>query len=123
MTVATVSDVTARLGRTPTPGEATKIQAYLTDAESLIRQKAPSRLTDAVWNDAVISVECAMVLRACRLPDALVAEIPSDETAGFPTNTQAQGVVYMRKSEMRALGIPVITTARITPSPLYRDCW
>lgn len=117
MTVATASDVEDRVGRPLTPTETARVTALLRDAEVEIRRIGPDRLTDPDWEDAVVSVECAMVIRAARLPDALTSVVPALEGTGYESQPQTQGAVYIRRSERRTLGLPLTGSVQMNPEP------
>ena len=117
MTVATASDVEDRVGRPLTPSETVRVTALLRDAEVEIRRLGPDRLTDPDWEDAVISVECAMVIRAARLPDALGSVVPATEGVGYESQPLTQGAVYIRRSERRTLGLPLTGSVQVNPDP------
>lgn len=115
MAVATASDVQARVGRPLNPQETSRVNAYLADAEAEIFRVAPDRLTDPDWKPAVVAVECAMVIRAARLPDALDSVVPDIENASFQSRPLTQGAVYIRRDERRRLGLPLIGAGDISP--------
>lgn len=118
----TTDDVKARLGREFLPMEEAKVSALLDDAEVELR-RIGARVDDPDYLGRIRSVACAMVLRAARLPDALVSEIPNQEQTGFPASAQYQGVVYVRRSELRTLGIPTIRAVRTSPGNGYASDW
>jgi hypothetical protein len=117
MTVATTSDVAARIGRPLVTQEIAKVTALLQDAEVEIRRVSPDRITDPSWKDAVVSVECSMVIRAARLPDALNSVVPALEGVGYESAPLTQGAVYLRRSERRTLGLPNVGSVATTPDP------
>lgn len=118
MTVATATDVQNRIGRPLTTLERGRVEALLVDTEVEIKRLAPDRLTDPAWRDAVVSVECSVVIRAARLPDALTQVIPDAEAAGFQSTRLTQGSVYLRRSERRTLGLPNTASIRMAPDPV-----
>lgn len=117
MTVATTSDVAARIGRPLVTQEIAKVTALLQDAEVEIRRVAPDRITDPAWKDPVVSVECSMVIRAARLPDALNSVVPALEGTGYESAPLTQGAVYLRRSERRTLGLPNTGSVAVTADP------
>jgi hypothetical protein len=117
VTVATASDVEDRVGRPLTVMETNRVTALLIDAEVEIKRLGPDRLTDPDWEDAVISVECAMVIRAARLPDSLTSVVPNTEGVGYESQPLTQGAVYLRRSERRTLGLPLTGSVQMTPTP------
>jgi hypothetical protein len=126
VTVATANDVEARVGRPLTAQELARVTAYLDDAESEILRVAPDRLTDPDWIPAVRSVECAMVIRAARLPDDVNSVVPDLETTGYQSRPLTQGAIYLRRDERRRLGIPLVGVGRVTPdasSVDYEIAW
>lgn len=118
MTVATVEDVARRVGRPLTTLERGRVEALLEDVEVEIARLAPSRLTAADWRPAVISVECSVVIRAARLPDALTQVIPDPEATGYQSVQPTQGDVTLRRKERRTLGLP--NTASVLGAPVRR---
>lgn len=119
MTVATATDVANRIGRPLTPKETVQVTALLQDTEAeIIRLGAGAKVADPNWAPLVRKVECAVVRRAARIPDALQSSVPGDEATGFPSQTTAQGAIYLRREERRSLGLPLTGAARITPDPV-----
>lgn len=118
MTVATYSDVAARIGRNLTTFERGRVEAYLQDAEVEIGRTAPDRLTDPLWRNAVVSVECSVVIRAARLMDSLTQVVPEIEGAGFASTPATQGAVYLRRSERRTLGLKNTAAVQGAPDPV-----
>jgi hypothetical protein len=121
MAHATPEDVSNRLGRPFNPGEETRVEAFLEDAEAEVLRKAPNILTDVETDEALSqrlkSVECSVVLRAARLPNSLDQVVPAIEGTGYSSVPQTQGAIYLRRSEMRSLGIRLTGVASMTPYP------
>lgn len=123
MTVATTADVAARIGRPLTVQETAQVAALLVDAEVEIKRLAgligreATWIADTDWKDSIVSVECSVVRRAARLPDALTSVVPGDEGTGFASLPPAQGAIYLRRNERRTLGLPLTGVASITPVP------
>ena len=116
MPTATTDDVQARAGRALTTGETARAAAFLIDASAECNRVAPWTTEDpGRWADARISVECSMVLRAMRIPDALTAVVPGTDQTGFPVSTST-GEVFLRLQERRKLGVPSLNTVNVTPS-------
>jgi len=117
--VATVQDVAARVGRPLTDDEATRAEAYIADAATETDRVAPWTTDGGAvrWENALRSVQCAVVIRAMRLPDSLLAVPPGTEQAGFPTPTTT-GSIFLKRSELRQLGVPAVRAVRMTPRPL-----
>lgn len=112
------TDVQARIGRPLTPGEQGRVTAYIADATAEAERVVPGVSTDASKAGSFVSVICAAVIRAARLPDALGAVVPSDEETGFPTTSTFSGKVYFRKDELRSLGYRFNRAARVSPGPI-----
>ena len=117
MTVASVADVQARVGRPLTDYETTRVTAFLEDAEVEIARYKPSLLTDPAWIPAVKSVECSVVIRAARLPDSLSTVVPAIEGTGFASQPTVQGAIYLRRSERRTLGLKLTGAVTVSPVP------
>ena len=116
MTVASVADIAARVSRPLTPGENSQAEAFLVDAEAAIRSwGGGDRLTDPDWSEDIISVTCAAVIRAMRLPTQLTSVVPDLEGAGFSSVPQTQGAVYLRRDERRTLGLRLTGSVNLTP--------
>lgn len=115
MAVATTTDVANRLGRPLTAKESAQVAAFLEDAEAEIKRLGFKNLADPNWKPLIVKVECAVVKRAARLPDAITQVIPGDESVGFANQPQVSGAVYLRREERRSLGLPLTGAARITP--------
>lgn len=124
MTVATFADVAARIGRSLTAQEQAQVTALLVDTEVEIKRLAgligreAAWISAPEWEDAIVSVECSVVRRAARIPDALTSVVPGTEGVGFASLPPAQGAVYLRRNERRTLGLPLTGAAVMTPSPL-----
>jgi hypothetical protein len=118
MTIATATDVAARIGRPLTTLERGRVEAALQDIEVEIKRQAPDRLTLATWRDAVVSVECSAAIRVARLPDALTQLVPDIESAGFQSSLLTQGSVYLRRSERITLGLSNTASVAGAPNPL-----
>jgi len=119
MAVATSTDVADRIGRPLTPKEIIQVDAFLEDAEAeIIRLGGGAKIADANWKALVVKVECSVVKRAARLPDAVQNLIPGDESAGYANQNRVQGDVYLRREERRSLGLPLTGGTRITPEPV-----
>lgn len=118
MAVATAENVAARIGRPLTPNETIQVEALLEDAEAeIIRLGAGDKVSDPNWKALIVKVECAVVKRAARLPDAIQNVIPGDENVGYSDQARVQGAVYLRREERRSLGLPLTGAARVTPEP------
>jgi hypothetical protein len=78
MAYATPADVEARLGRDLTVEEAAQVAVLLNDAEVLIKTRVPdldALVADGTIDEAlVVMVECNMVIRVLRNPEAFIAE-------------------------------------------------
>lgn len=116
MSLATAEDVAARLGRALNPLELTQVNAYLIDAEAALLSKLPELLTQASneppYRDAVISVECAITLRAARLTDAVQSAYPNAEE--WPVNPgSSRANVTVLDSEWNKLGLRWYTSFRL----------
>lgn len=121
MTVATPTDVANRIGRPLTPNETIQVTALLEDTEAeIVRLGAGAKVADSDWAPLVRKVECAVVRRAARLPDALGSIVPADEQAGYANSNPSStaGAVYLRREERRSLGLPLTGAARVTPQAL-----
>lgn len=116
MAVATAANVAARIGRPLTPNETTRVEALLEDAEAEIVRLGFKKLADPNWKPLIVKVECAVVKRAARLPDAVQNLIPGDENTGYADGPRVDGQVYLRREERRSLGLPLVGSGRITPS-------
>lgn len=107
MSLATQTDVAARLGRALNGGEIAQIEAYLEDAEAAILSKLPTILvaaeTDNVLRQNLISVECSVALRAARITDSVNAAFPNIETLTTPLANRAN--VTVLQTEWRKLGM------------------
>lgn len=121
MTVASPTDVAARIGRPLTEFETTRVQAFLNDVEVEIMRLGPTRLTDPAWIPAVKSVECSVVIRAARLPDSLGTVVPAIEGVGFASAPAVQGALYLRREERRRLGLPLSGSVTLAPKPVRRE--
>lgn len=118
MAVATPADVAARLGRPLTANELTQVTAYLEDAEAeIVRLGGGAKVADPNWKPLVVKVECAVVKRAARLPDALQNLIPGDENTAYANIPVVSGSVYLRREERRSLGLRLTGAAQVTPTP------
>lgn len=118
MAVATPADVAARIGRPLTTRETTQVTALLEDTEAeIVRLGAGAKVADPNWAPLVRKVECAVVRRAARLPDAANSIVPGDEQVGYANANPSSGAgaVYLRREERRSLGLPLTGAARITP--------
>lgn len=118
MTIATPADVAARVGRPLNSQEIARVTALLQDAEVEIRRVGPDRLIDPEWRDAVVSVECSMVIRAARLPDVVTSVVPALEGVGYESAPLTQGAIYLRRSERLTLGLPNVGSVSTTPDPV-----
>lgn len=119
MTIATSADVSKRIGRPLTTLERGRVEALLEDVEVEINRIAPDRLTDPAWKPAVISVECSVVIRAARLPDALNNVVPEPEAAGYQSLPWTQGMIQIRRSERRTLGLSNTSAVPGAPAPKH----
>lgn len=118
MTVATAADVAARIGRPLTTYETTRVTAYLEDVEAeIIRLGAGAKVADPLWAPLVRKVECAVVIRAARIPDALTSVVPEQEGTGFASQPTTQGAVYLRREDRRSLGLPLTGSVQLAPTP------
>lgn len=124
MTLATHQDVADRLGRGLNAGEIPQVDAYLVDAEATILRFLPDILTDAALDLAlkqrVVSVECAVTLRAARLTDTISGPYPAAEVLGAAPASRAN--VTVLASEWRKLGLKDIDAfslngAALPPGP------
>ena len=116
MAVATAADVSKRVGRPLTPNEILQVEGYLEDAEAeIVRLGAGAKVADPNWKPLIVKVECSVVKRAARLPDAVQSVIPGDEGTGYSDLPRVQGAVYLRREERRSLGLPLTGAARINP--------
>lgn len=108
MAVATIDDVTARVGRTLYPEEQNKAAAYLEDAEARILSRVPDAVTradtDPAFRANLISVECAATIRASRIGEGVTAAVPADGSISYSPQSQA-GYVAIRRTEWRSLGV------------------
>lgn len=116
MAVATAADVSARIGRPLTANETIQVNALLEDTEAEIVRLGFKKIADPAWKPLIVKVECAVVRRAARLPDAVQNVIPGDENTGFADQVRVQGAIYLRREERRSLGLPLVGSGRITPS-------
>lgn len=107
MAVATVEDVSARVGRSLYPEEHNQAAAYLDDAEARILARIPDAVTragtDAVFRSNLVSVECAITIRAARIGEGVDAAAPADGSISYSPQSQA-GYVAVRRAEWRQLG-------------------
>lgn len=108
MAYATPQDVEVRLGRTLEEAEAASVAQRLEDAELLIR----TRITDldskvaagTILADAVVLVECEMVLRLIRNPEGYTQE--SDGNYSYSINAEvSSGKLSILGNEWSLLGI------------------
>lgn len=110
MAIATVQDMSDRVGRTLYPEEQPKAAAYLEDAEARILARVPDALTradaDPVFRSNLVSVECAVAIRAARIGEGVEAAPPADGSISYNPQSQA-GYVAVRRSEWRQLGVQV----------------
>lgn len=108
MALATVSDLSDRVGRPLYPEEQPKASAYLEDAEARILARIPDALTradlDPVFRANLVSVECAVAIRAARIGEGVDAAAPADGSISYSPHSQA-GYVAVRRSEWRQLGV------------------
>lgn len=108
MAVATVEEVAARVGRNLFPEEQSKAQAYLEDAEARILTRVPDAVTragtDPAFRANLISVECAVAIRAARIGEGVTAAVPADGSISYSPQSQA-GYVAVRRTEWRSLGV------------------
>lgn len=121
MTVARPEDVEARLGRPFAEYEQRRAEAVLQDVEAEIARVAPGVLTTPGMRDRVVSVECAVTLRATRMAESLNHVTPGEGTVTFNPDTSAVGYVALRRSEWRTLGVPQAGKASGLP-PLDYSC-
>lgn len=107
MAFTTVEQLADRVGRPLAPEELAEAEAYLQDAEARILARIPDALiraaTDSVFADNLVSVECAVALRASRLAEGVNLSYPNDSSIGYSPQAQA-GYVAVRRAEWRQLG-------------------
>lgn len=107
MAVASVDDVAARVGRPLVDHESEQAEAYLADAEARIVARIPDAVeraaTDEAFRANLVSVECAVAIRAARLAEGVDAAIPADGSIAYNPRSQP-GYVAVRRSEWRQLG-------------------
>src|SRR5690606_3949301 len=107
MAYATAEDISARAGRPLAPEELAEAEAYLEDAEARILARIPDALEKAANADSfagnLVSVECAVALRAPRLADGVQLTYPTDPSGTHSPQATA-GDVAVRRSEWRQLG-------------------
>src|SRR5690606_2140403 len=100
----------ARVGRPLVDNEPEQAQAYLDDAEARILSRIPDAVSRANEDDTfranLISVECAVAIRAARLAESVDVEIPADGSISYNPRSQP-GYVAVRRSEWRQLGAAV----------------
>lgn len=108
MSLATLEDVSGRLGRPLNPTEEEQVALYLTDAENAILAKIPDAVTkagtDAVFHANMISVEVSVTLRASRLTDVIQAALPGTEGLQLQPGYSRANVTVL-DSEWRKLGL------------------
>lgn len=108
MAFATVDDAAERVGRPLAPEEAAQVSAYLEDAEARILVRVPDALERAnlepVFGANLVSVECAVAIRAARIAEGVDAPLPTDGSIAYSPASQA-GYVAIRRSEWRSLGV------------------
>lgn len=117
MTVANATDVANRIGRPLTTKETAQVTALLEDTEAEIVRLGFKKLADPNWAPLIKKVECAVVRRAARLPDALGNVVPGDEQTGYANAAPpvTAGAVYLRREERRSLGLRLTGSVRTTP--------
>ncbi|GAA1940399.1 Gp19/Gp15/Gp42 family protein [Amycolatopsis minnesotensis] len=108
MALATVGDVSARLGRDLSPDEATQVSTLLGDAELLIKTRIPDLLArvaaGTIDSAVVIMIEANMVARVVRNPDGYVQE--TDGNYSYQVSTAvASGRLSVLDDEWSWLGI------------------
>ncbi len=108
MALATVGDVSARLGRDLSPDEAEQVSTLLGDAELLIKTRIPDLLArvaaGTIDSAVVIMIEANMVLRVVRNPDGYVQE--TDGNYSYQVSTAvASGRLSVLDDEWSWLGI------------------
>jgi hypothetical protein len=120
MTVASLPDVVARLGRQPLPDEETLLRARLADAQAAIERRIPDAATlattDARFRANLVAVTCDVALRSSGIPSRLDAIVPQPGVVenlsdGLP------GFVSVRGEEWRRLGVHVMDVWNPYPSP------
>jgi hypothetical protein len=108
MTVASLPDVVARLGRQPLPDEEELLTARLADAEAAIAARIPSLTvlasSDPRFRANLIAVECDVALRAAGIPSRLETVLPGPGTVVEMQDGRA-GFISIRGEEWRRLGI------------------
>lgn len=108
MALATVEDVSARLGRDLSPDEAVQVSTLLGDAELLIKTRIPDLLArvaaGTIDSAVVIMIEANMVARVVRNPDGYVQE--TDGNYSYQVSTAvASGRLSVLDDEWSWLGI------------------
>ncbi len=108
MALATVGDVSARLGRELSSDEAEQVSTLLGDAELLIKTRIPDLLArvaaGTIDSAVVIMIEANMVLRVVRNPDGYVQE--TDGNYSYQVSTAvASGRLSVLDDEWSWLGI------------------
>lgn len=128
MAYASVTDVEARLGRSFDTTEAQLVSTRLADAELILKSRIPDLdqkvLDAAISQDAVVMVECDMVLRLVRNPDGYTAE--ADGTYSYQISADvASGKLTVLGHEWALLGIRggVYTIAPYLAMPTLPDPW
>jgi hypothetical protein len=118
VSLATLTDVTDRLGRPGTPDEQVMLTNFLEDAEAEILRRAPNALTragtDTAFARRLVSVECSAALRASRLPVGVDLIPPDVGVTDFNPATQV-GYIQILRREWRSLGVANAEIVTLTP--------
>lgn len=120
MAYATVEDVTARWGRTPTDEETDLINVRLYDVERMIKRKIPdlgTRATDPDYREDLIQVEADAVLRLVRNPDGYLSETDGNYTYML-TQEMASGRLEILPEEWEVLGVVKRGFSILVPNPV-----
>lgn len=120
MTVASLPDVAARLGRQPLPAEEAALRARLQDAEAAVARRIPDFATQAASDERfrlnLVAVECAVALRAAGLVQRIEGTIPAPGTV-VEMSDGRPGFISIRNEEWRMLGIHMMDVWNPYPDP------
>lgn len=121
MALATLPDVTTRLGRTLTEQEPVLVATLLGDAEVKLAGRIPGLLTkaaaDARFRATVVAVEAAAVARVLRNPEGYRSEQTGPFSYTIDTRAAA-GFLTILAEEWRDLGVKGAFSIDTAPDPV-----
>lgn len=125
MTVATTSDVEARLGRALSTPETAQVTLWLGDVERAILRRIPTAVTqagtDTAYHDTLVQVEADVVTRKVQNPDGFVSESSEGYSYSVASGTAASANLRLTTDEWAALGL--VGSAWVLPPTLAPMPW